>query len=138
MSEMMEPTAPVAGDNQPPELRPSRDGGAAQSASSRGRDKRRAASEEDCLAALSQLVPLNMAGMIDVRQTNSFRGVYATILQYHQRKRGSGTSAVLDQPGLVDILRAHPELANLLEPLLSDEQIANLMSPTRDENSGGG
>lgn len=137
MSEMMEPTAPVAGDNQPPELSPSHDGGAARSASSRGRGKPRAASEDDCLAALSQLVPLNMAGMIDVRQTNSFRGVYATILQYYQRKRGSGAPAGLDQPGLVDILSAHPELANLLEPLLPDEQIANLMSRTRDENSDG-
>lgn len=89
---------------------------------------RQAASEADCLAALSRLPALNMTGLIDIKQTNAFKGVYSSLLQYYSRRQASPSTPALDQPGLVDALRRSPELISLLEPFLSDEQIDALMA----------
>ncbi|HXT59941.1 MAG TPA: hypothetical protein VN699_14985 [Pirellulales bacterium] len=107
-------------------------GHAGQGRSSRGGAKLPIASEEDCLAALSRLPALNMLGMIDVRQANAYRGIYATILQHGQRRQASPTTA-LDHPGLLDLLRKDPALAGLLEPLFTQEEIARMLSQARDE-----
>jgi hypothetical protein len=124
------------GDGRPRDDRPVDDRAhperAGQGRSSRGGAKPPIASEEDCLAALSRLPALNLAGMIDVRQANAYRAIYATILQHGQRRQASPTTA-FDHPVLLELLRRDPSLANLLEPLLSQEQIARMMSQARDE-----
>ena len=129
------------GDGRPGDDRPGQEragqghagqGHAGQGRPSRGGAKLPIASEEDCLAALSRLPALNMLGMIDVRQANAYRGIYATILQHGQRRQASPTTA-LDHPGLLDLLRKDPALAGLLEPLFSQEEIARMLSQARDE-----
>lgn len=98
-----------------------------------GSAKRRIASEEDCLAALSQLPALVTMGLVDLKQANAYKGIYAVILQHYQRKQANSDRPILDQPGLADLLRKNPDLANLLEPLLSVEQIEALMRQGHDD-----
>lgn len=135
MNEMLEPNQPNEGDQTSAPVKPPSDDQAGPEGAGRERKPRGAvrqiASEEECLAALTRLPGLNLARVIDDRQTNAFKGIYVAILQHHARKQAS-PRAVLEQPGLIEALRRNPELANLLEPLLSDEQIEALMSQTRD------
>lgn len=142
MSQMMEPTGAADDGRQPPSLSPPSDdragkGSASQAGPSRSGGKPRVPSEDECLLALGRLPALNLHGMIDIRQANAFRGIYATILQHHQRQHAAHPAATLEHPGLIDLLRQRPELASELEPLLGDEQIARLMAEARDENPPG-
>ena len=89
--------------------------------------KRRIASEQDCLAALSQLPALVTMGLVDIKQANAYKGIYSVILQHYHKKQTGADRPTLDQPGLADLLRKNPDLANLLEPLLSLDQIEALM-----------
>jgi hypothetical protein len=108
---------------------------AGQERPSEGRAKSRVATEHDCLAALSQLPALMTFGLVDVKLANAFKGIYATILQHYQRKTANSEKPTLDRPGLLDMLRKHPDLANMLEPMLSKEQIEALMQQGQDRGS---
>ncbi len=96
------------------------------------RGRARIASVEDCLAALSQLVPLTTIGMITTTKANTLRSIYTTILQYHERQQSGPTRTITNEKGLAELLRKQPELATLLEPLLSDEQIQMLVRGGKD------
>lgn len=97
--------------------------------------KPKIASEEDCLAALSQLPALVTMGLVDLKQANTYKGIYGVILQHYQKKQVNADHPVLDQPGLADVLRKNPRLANILEPLLSREQIEALMRQGNDADA---
>lgn len=96
-------------------------------------------SEEECLAALGQIPAALLCGVLTVAKANSMRAVYTSLLQHHQQRRRSGEErgGVADD-GLVEMLSRHPEYANLLEPFLSDEQIAALMAQTANEEGANG
>jgi len=91
-----------------------------------------AASADQCLRALTQLPGLVAMGMLTPAQANSMRATYATILQHYQKTQSTPSHA----PATADVVQAvrnNPELAALLEPLLTDEQIEALMQETRED-----
>ncbi len=97
--------------------------------------RRHVVSEADCLAALSSLPGLVVVGILSPAQANTIRGVYAAILQHYQRQSPYDRGGVADD-ALVDMLRRHPDYANLLEPLLSAEQIAAIFARGREGSHG--
>ena len=104
---------------------------------SQGTDKRRhVASEEECLAALSGLPAMVALGMLSTAKANTIRGAYAAILQHYRQKQAPADRGGVADDALVDMLSRHPELANLLEPFLSAEQIAAIMARAKDGSSG--
>jgi hypothetical protein len=75
--------------------------------------------------------------MLTPAQANSMRASHATILRYHEKRQ----SAPVHGPATADVMQAvrdHPELAAVLEPLMSDEQIESLMKEARDHREGEG
>jgi len=100
----------------------------------RRRSKMHVATEEECLAALSQIPGLVFMGLMTTSQANTLRATYNTILQHHQKRQAGGHGQSVDSAGLVDVLRKHPELASALEPFLSDEQIAMILKEAKDGN----
>ena len=96
------------------------------------RGRTRIASVEDCLRVLSQLGSLVTLGMLSTAQANTIRSTYTAILQYHERQQSGPTRTITNEKGLAELLRKQPELATLLEPLLSDEQIQMLVRGGKD------
>ena len=96
------------------------------------RGRARIASVEECLRVLSQLGSLATLGMLSTAQANTIRSTYTAILQYHERQQSGPTRTITNEKGLAELLRKQPELATLLEPLLSDEQIQMLVRGGKD------
>jgi hypothetical protein len=94
------------------------------------------ASVQQCLAGLSSLPGLIALGYLSTAQANAIRGAFTAILTHHQKTQAPPKSAKAG----IDVMQAvrdHPELAALLEPLLTDEQLDSLMEQTRDDREGG-
>jgi hypothetical protein len=88
-------------------------------------------SEEACLRVMTQVAGLVAMGLLKPAQAQAIRASYRELLQYHKTKaRANAASTNLD---VMDLLRKSPEMLNLLEPLLTDEQIAKVM-----ESAGSG
>lgn len=94
--------------------------------------RRHVASEEECLAGLSALPGMVALGILSTAKANSIRGTFMGILQHHRQKQVSPERHVGSDDALTDMLSRHPELANLLEPLLSREQIAEILARAKD------
>jgi hypothetical protein len=94
------------------------------------------ASVDDCLAILSRLGGLVTLGMLSPAKANTLRGVYTTILQHHERQQSGPSRTIGNDQELAKLLRKHPDLSSLLEPLLTDEQIAVLMGGGKDAGDG--
>ena len=90
------------------------------------------ASEEDCLRVLSTLGGLVALGTFSTAQANTIRSIYTAILQHHQRQQAGPARLVVNEQELARQLRNNPELATLLEPLLTEQQIENLVRSGRD------
>ena len=143
MSDMIESApsdarAPAAPSVSRPDEGPGGPERCSQGRSARPGAKQPIESAEDCLAALGRLPALNMLGVLSEKQINAFKGVYSTMLQYYQRQQATPRSANLEEAGILEALRRNPMLANLLEPVLSQEQIDSLMAQARDEPPAGG
>jgi hypothetical protein len=114
------------GDDQPNES--SDEHGQANGKSSGDSGQRRARqdgipSQEDCLRAIAQLSSLVALKVLTPLQANSIRANFEALLRHHHQSQASRPSQISDDRVLA-ILRASPELLSLLEPLLTDEQIA--------------
>jgi hypothetical protein len=96
------------------------------------RRRPRILSVEDCLAALSQLPALTTMGMLTTTRVNTIRSVYTTILQYHERQQSGPSRTITNEKGLAELLREQPQLASLLEPVLTDEQIEMFVRGGKD------
>ena len=90
------------------------------------------ASDEDCLNALSKMPGLVAMGVLTTAQANSIRGVYSTILGYHQKARNARSVQTLDNDNVLEILRQNPEMISMVESLLTDEQVEMLMNDATD------
>ena len=129
-------TGPNESNDEPP--RAAAAGAAAENSpgpgarSARPRAKPRIASEEECLAGLSQLPGLLTLGVIAPKLADSMRGAFNSILQHYRHQPAGKVTNALDQPRLQEIVRANPELVNLLEPLLTDVQIELLLKQSTD------
>lgn len=93
-------------------------------------------SEEDCLISLSRLPGLLTMGFISTSNANSMRGVYATILRHLQQDKSARSNQQLDNDSVVDMLRRDPKILSLLEPLLTQEQVAMVMHDGMDTDDG--
>ena len=84
---------------------------------------------EECISALDRLPALVLLGVITPSQANAARGALRDRIAIHLRSQGASGSAAPINHGLLEQLRQHPELMNLMEPFLTSEQIAELMRP---------
>lgn len=99
--------------------------------------QQRIPSENECLAGLSRLTELLLARFVTPAQANAIRANLTTILQHHRQQRAThDRGGVADQDALAEQLARQPELANLLEPLLSKELIAAIMARARKDSHG--
>jgi len=85
-------------------------------------------SVDECLAALSALPKLVALGLLSPAQANAIRAAYQAVLRHHSQQDGAPHRRAADQAGLRQVLRENPQLANFLVGLLSDEDIADLLS----------
>jgi hypothetical protein len=74
-------------------------------------------------------------GMLSTQRANTIRGIYQTILSYHQRSAAHADRTVLTEEYLRQIREESPRALNLLEPLLTDEQLEWLMSGEADNEA---
>ena len=82
---------------------------------------------EMCLRAMAQLAGLVALGILKPAQANSILAVYREILQHHQKSQTQARGAGLSDGDVLSMARKYSELLNLLEPFLTDEQIAMVM-----------
>ena len=75
-------------------------------------------------------------GLLTTAQGNAIRGVYSTILQHHDRTRAGREQTQIDDADVMAMLRDNPSLLSMLEPLLTDEQIAAIMEDSRGDDDG--
>ena len=87
------------------------------------RSARKIPSAEDCVAALAQLPGLVALKYISPAQANAARGVYQAILKHYQQARAASAQPGIADADLLEIARTHPEILNMLEPLLTDVQM---------------
>lgn len=99
---------------------------------SRARDnhrQQRILSEDECLAGLSSLSELILRKLVTPAEANAIRANLSAILEQHRRKRAvHDRGGAVDDDALAAHLARHPELAHLLEPLLSRDTIAAILA----------
>lgn len=109
-----------------------------QSSSQQAGRKRRnpIASEAECLGALSSLPKLMLLGMVTTAQANTIRAVMNTLLSHHAKPVGTVVSSSPGGNPLVDLVKANPQFADALTPLLGAEDIqAILRDPECDDGA---
>ena len=83
--------------------------------------------QQECMRALGRLPILITLKVISTQQANAIRGTYQTVLnEIHRSTSDGGTAAVADD-NVIALLKANPELLNLVEPLLTDQQVRDLL-----------
>jgi len=91
-------------------------------------------SEEDCVAALGQLPGLITMGLIAPAQANAIARSLREVIRYHELRRSqSAAGATLGDEDLLQTVRDNPQMLGLLEPLLTDEQVAMVIGGAGDE-----
>lgn len=87
---------------------------------------------EECLRKLAQLPGLVAMKIISPAESNAISRSLQVILAEMRTSQSTGTSHVMNEQTL-QVLRDHPDLQELLEPLLSDDQIDQLMRDVTDD-----
>ena len=93
-------------------------------------------STEDCLGALGQLPGLVALKLLKPSEANAARAAYHEILEHHRRTASHDAAGGLPDRDVLDLARKDPRLLAMLEPLLSDEQIAMLAKDAADGRHG--
>lgn len=128
-----------AGNDPPPD-------GASQTAQGRHPGRQRSAkrsarhtypSEEQCLAALAKLAGLVILGYVRARDAIAVRSMFSEILRWHRASKSGGEARRIDDADLRSMLRTNPELANLLAPLLTDDQIDLMFRMNGEQDADG-
>jgi len=94
---------------------------------------RRVRSIDECLELLDRLPGMVALGIISPAQANAIRGVIHEIIAQHRHAAASDASVVPLDGDLLARLREDPRLMNLLEPLLTTDQIATLLGGSSDD-----
>lgn len=89
-------------------------------------------SAEDCLATLSSLPGLVALGTLTTAQANAIRATCMAILQQQHQQRDSSVRQGAAGDALVEALIRHPDLADLLEPMLTSDQLARLLKKAQE------
>ena len=101
------------------------------------KDRRRKAGqiydEKDCLRGLTQLVILTAMKLVRSNEANAIKGIYSVILQHHQRTKSTRAASQIDDTDVLAMLRTNPEMLNMLEPLLTDEQLQMIRGQCTDD-----
>ena len=117
-------------------LPPDESGQHTQRKHQRARSKRAKSSQvfdvQMCLEALSRLPGLLLMGYVRPAQANAIRSTLEAILRHYHQTRSTGTASPRQGIDIMSILRTHPQLINLFEPLLTDEQLESLMREAKD------
>jgi len=83
---------------------------------------------EECLMGLSALQKLIVLGIVTPAQASALRANYQAILNFHCQQDAAPHRRPVDQGGLRQALRDNPQLANFLAGVLSEDDIADLLS----------
>ncbi len=97
--------------------------------------KRGIPSEEDCLLAIAQVAGLAAMGVLKVGQANAVRAAYRDILGHYKSKAKEAAKS-LTNTDVMELLRKDPKLLNLLEPLLTSEQLDMVMNAGNEGADG--
>ena len=122
------------GEEEVEEFEPEPQPEANQKQSRKRSRKARILTVEDCLKALSAIPALVAMGYLGTAQANSLRATYQAILQQHRQGTSASSARVPPNLDLGQVLRDHPELAILLEPFLTDEQIESVMREGEEDD----
>ncbi len=94
--------------------------------------QRRIRSVEECHHALDQLPGMVAMGVIAPAQANAIRGALRDVIAVHQRNAGASPMAATIDRDMLERLRHDPQMMNMMAPLLTPDQIAELMGSTTD------
>ena len=92
----------------------------------------------ECLASLSQISGMVALKLITPAQANAMRGSLEAILRQHNRSgtRVGATEGNIQNMDLVDLAKRDPQVLNMLETILTDQQIAMVVKATKDGGCG--
>jgi hypothetical protein len=109
-------------------------GSAPGSGAGRQRRERVIPDADACLDALGRLPGLIALGIVKPAQANAMRAIYHEILQHHQRSQQRDDRQGLSDADVMDVMQRDPQFLNLLEPLLSQEQVELIMRSTQGDD----
>jgi hypothetical protein len=104
----------------------------ASTSSSRRRRKGHILTPDDCRRMLGQLPSLITLKMISPAQANAITRALQTLLAESRASQASGPAKVADE-NLIALLRVQPDVLEMVEPLLTDEQVDQIMKGVRDD-----
>ena len=91
-------------------------------------------SQGECLEKLSALPGLVAMGLLTTSKANCIRSTISTVLQFNSKQpTGSDVRREVDLTEVAAMLKANPEMAKFLEPLLTREQIEALFQEGPDD-----
>jgi hypothetical protein len=96
------------------------------------RGKSRIPKTDECLKALAQLPGLVAMKLLKPAEANAIRAAYREILQHYQKEHAREDRRRLSDADVLDLMRKDPKILGMLEPLLTDEQIAMVMNGAKD------
>ena len=83
--------------------------------------------------SLDQLPGMVATGVIAPAQANAIRGALRDVIAVHQRNAGASPMAATIDRDMLERLRHDPQMMNMMAPLLTPDQIAELMGSTTDD-----
>jgi hypothetical protein len=99
----------------------------------RRRRKSRISSREELMLKLDQLPGLVLLKVITTAEANAITRAVQAQLAEMRSAPPAGSSPQFGEH-IVGILRAHPEMQELFEPLLTDEQVESIMRDVTDDD----
>ena len=122
-------------DNQSPEeTEISRDQSNRGAGGNASRRKLQIPNEEQLMAALFQIPPMMMTGMMNTAQATVSKGVYTALLQNLRQPKGNSGGTTMSAPRLIDVLRQNPSMLDSLEPMFTREQFKEMKKQMSGEN----
>lgn len=88
---------------------------------------------EECVGKIAQLPGLLFLGLVKPQTANSMRACLNDVVAYRGRQQQASPPGAFSNDELLRVLREKPELINLLDGFLSDEQIQFVMAQVKSE-----
>lgn len=126
MKELLLLTGPGTPNKDDDDARGADQGNHGQGTGRRRSSKPSIPSHDDCLKALGQLPGMIVMGILTPSQGNAIRSCYQEIIKSYQQQTPN-TKPKIDNSYVLDLLQKDPQLLNLLEPLLTHDQIDLIM-----------
>jgi hypothetical protein len=104
----------------------------ASASQSRRRRKGRILTADDCRQMLGELPSLITLKLITPAQANAITRTLQTLMSESRASQASGPAKVADE-NLIALLREQPHVLEMIEPMLTDEQVDQIMKGVRDD-----